>query len=52
MSEKGCDTCMYKRAESRDEDGKRIVDCAANDMQMYSPLVGECVKWSAKLGSE
>jgi len=42
---KGCDTCAHKSAESVDNDGNRIVDCDINDLQMYSPLVDECIHW-------
>ena len=45
MSEKSCDTCIHKSAESVDPDGNRIVDCDINEYQMYSPWVDECVRW-------
>ena len=43
--EKGCDTCAHKAAESVDAEGKRIVECEINELQMYSPFAEECVKW-------
>lgn len=44
-TEKNCDSCAHKAAESVDDQGNRIVDCDANDLQMYSPFAGECVHW-------
>lgn len=50
MAEKnGCDTCAHKVAESVDPDGNRIVDCEANEYQLYAPLVDECVHYSKKV---
>ena len=43
--EKSCDTCAHKGMESEDADGSRIVDCGANDLQMFSPWVDECKHW-------
>ena len=51
MDVKGCDNCAYKVAESKDEDGKRIVDCEINVKQLYAPLVEECKHFKAKVGS-
>lgn len=45
MSDKSCDTCIHKAAESVDNDGNRIVDCDANVWQMYSPFAEECKHW-------
>ena len=45
MKEKSCDTCAHKAAESVDRDGSRIVDCDANELQMYSPWVDGCKHW-------
>ena len=45
MTEKSCDTCEHKSAESVDADGSRMVDCEINDLQMYSPWVDECKHW-------
>lgn len=42
---KNCDTCAHKAAESVDEEGRRIVDCDANELQMYSPFAEECKHW-------
>lgn len=39
---KGCDTCVHKVAESRDDDGNRIVNCDINKYQLYAPLVEDC----------
>lgn len=50
--EKNCDTCEHKQAESRDEDGNRIVDCDENELQMYSPFADECVHWEKKAASD
>ena len=41
---KSCDTCAHKSADTVGDDG-RMVDCDANDMQMYSPFAMECVHW-------
>lgn len=46
--ERNCDTCEHKQAESRDENGDRIVDCDENELQMYSPFADECVHWEKK----
>lgn len=43
-----CDTCAWKRAESKDGDGRRTVDCAANSLQLYQPYAEGCKKWRAK----
>jgi len=45
MTEKSCDTCAHKSAETVDQDFNRMVDCDANELQMYSPWVDECVHW-------
>ena len=45
MTEKNCGTCAHKSAESKDEDGKRIVDCDINEFQMYSPWADGCKHW-------
>lgn len=45
MTERSCDTCAHRSAESVDADGGRIVDCDANELQMYSPWSDECVHW-------
>ena len=52
MKEKSCDTCACKRMESVDEEGNRIVDCAANVRQMFAPFAEECKHWRAKLEKE
>jgi len=45
---KGCDTCAHKAIEAVDDGGKRIVDCAINRKQIFSPLVDECKRHRAK----
>ena len=45
MEERNCDTCAYKGMESKDEDGNRIVNCDANELQMFSPFAEDCVHW-------
>jgi len=45
---KGCDTCAHKAIEAADDGGKRIVDCAINRKQIFSPLVDECKRHRAK----
>lgn len=45
MMEKNCDTCEHKADESKDEEGNRIVDCEANELQMYSPFADDCKHW-------
>lgn len=45
MEERSCENCAHKAAESRDEEGNRIVDCDINEFQMYSPYAEECVHW-------
>jgi len=45
--EKNCGNCKHKAAESRDEEGKRIVDCDINFRQMYSPWAEECKHWES-----
>lgn len=45
MTERNCDTCVHKADETVDVDGSRMVDCDANDLQMYSPWAGECKHW-------
>ena len=50
--EKNCDTCANKNAESVDENGGRIVDCAVNELQMYSTFAEECKHWEKALGEE
>ena len=52
MTEKSCDTCAYKSAESVDDNGERIVDCEINELQMYSPFADECKHWEKALGEE
>jgi hypothetical protein len=53
MAEKnGCDTCIYKAAESVDENGNRIVDCEINEYQLYAPLVDECVHYSKRIQAD
>lgn len=52
MVEKSCDTCAHKAAESRDEDGNRIVDCEANELQMYSPFAEDCKHWEKALAED
>ena len=49
MTEKSCDTCMHKAAETVDQDGARMVDCELNEMQMYSPFASECKHWEKSL---
>ncbi len=49
MSGKSCDTCIHKEAESKDEEGNRIVDCEINEYQMYAPFAEECVHWERAL---
>ena len=43
--EKNCDTCIHKADESKDAEGKRMVDCDANVFQMYAPFADECKHW-------
>lgn len=50
--EKSCDTCAFKRDESKDADGARMVDCEANELQMYSPFAEECKHWEKALGED
>lgn len=45
MKDKNCDNCAHKAAESRDENDERIVDCDANELQMYQPFAEECKHW-------
>ncbi len=52
MTEKTCDTCAHKAAESEDQDGNRIVDCDINDFQMYSPWSDDCKHWEKALGED
>ena len=52
MIEKNCDNCAYKAAESKDEDGNRIVDCEINEFQMYSPFAEECKHWEKATDAE
>lgn len=47
--ERECDTCAHKSAESVDENGGRIVDCDANQLQMYSPYAEDCKHWEKAL---
>ena len=47
--EKCCDTCGYKEAETVDHEGARMVDCAANERQLYAPYAEDCVKWTPDL---
>lgn len=46
----GCGTCFHAAAMSEDGDGGRIVDCEANEMQMYAPYTTECKHWERALG--
>ena len=43
--EKSCDTCANKEMESEDANGNRIVDCAANEYQIFSPFAEDCAHW-------
>jgi len=43
-----CDTCGNKFMESKDDQGKRIVDCSANDLQIFQPYAEDCKKWVPK----
>lgn len=52
MLEKSCDTCAHKSAESVDDEGNRIVDCDANDLQMYSPWAEDCKHWEKSLAQD
>ena len=52
MADKSCDTCIHKSAESLDPNGGRIVDCDANELQMYSPFVEECKHWERAIDEE
>ena len=52
MTEKNCDKCMHKVAESRGPDGARIVDCEINEFQMYSPFAEDCKHWEKADGRE
>ena len=52
MTEKNCDTCAHKAAESADEDGGRTVSCDINELQMYFPFAEECVHWEKAHGKE
>lgn len=46
----GCGTCANAVGMTLDEDGGRMVDCGANDMQMYSPYATECKHWERAIG--
>lgn len=46
--EKSCDTCIHKEMESKDQDGNRIVDCGANESQIFAPFASDCVHWEKK----
>ena len=48
--EKNCDTCIYKADESKDQAGNRLIDCEANERQLYMPYAEDCVHWEKKLG--
>lgn len=50
--EKCCDTCIHKQDESVDADGNRIVDCEANELQMFSPYAEECAHWEKAIDEE
>ena len=52
MTEKNCDTCAYKTAESKGADGHRTVDCEINGFQMYAPFAEECKPWEKALDKE
>jgi len=45
MDERNCETCGHMVAESKDENGNRIVDCEANEWQLYAPYAEECKHW-------
>ena len=47
--EKNCDTCANKGQESKDENGDRIIDCEANEFQMFAPFAEECAHWEKAL---
>ena len=40
----GCGTCAHVSAMT-ELDGARMVDCDANERQMYSPYACECKHW-------
>ena len=46
--ERNCDNCAYKVDESVDGNGERIIDCEANECQMYAPWAPECKHWAPK----
>ena len=50
--EKNCDTCANKGMESVDADGNRIVDCEANELQLFSPFADECKHWEKSVDEE
>ena len=49
MIDRSCDTCAHKGMESRDEEGNRIVNCDANELQMFAPYAEECKHWEKAL---
>ena len=54
MVEKNCGTCAHRAAETIDPgipegEENRMVDCDANELQMYSPWVDECKHWEKAL---
>ena len=48
MTEKSCDNCVHKEMESLDPNGNRIVDCDANEFQIFMPFAEDCVRWEKK----
>ena len=50
--ERNCDNCAYKADESKDENGNRIIDCAANEHQLFAPFAEECKHWTPTTVSE
>ena len=46
----GCGTCEHAAAMTVDDDGNRLVDCSANELQMYSPYATECKHWEKTFG--
>lgn len=46
----GCGTCAHASAMTEGDDGARMVDCDANEMQMYAPYAAACKHWEKALG--
>ena len=49
-----CDNCEHATIFSEDASGNRIVDCAANEFQLFSPAVEDydCKRWEKRLDAE